>query len=104
EKNIERRYSIAFVLEQIVNECINLGNHIISEKELGQPESYKDIFEILAKNGLISKAVAEDMKYFVEVRNIIAHRYGKFPNRDLLNAVRKRKYIEKFTQQLVKKI
>lgn len=104
EEDIERRYSIAFLLEQIVNECINLGNHIISEKDLGMPTTFKEIFDKLAKSSLISEGVAENMKKLIEIRNIIAHRYGKFSNEDLLEALEKRKSIENFIEELVKNI
>jgi uncharacterized protein YutE (UPF0331/DUF86 family) len=103
-RNIERKYSLAFLLEQIVNECINLGNHIISEKDLGTPASFKEVFDLLAKEDLISSRTAERMKRLVEIRNIIAHRYGKFSNNELLDALKNRKSIKEFVEELIPKI
>ena len=37
----------------LVNSAIDLGNEIISAKKLEMPQSYKEIFEILANNKLI---------------------------------------------------
>lgn len=64
DKNKEKRYTLAFLIQQIVNECISLGNHIISEFDLGTPETYKNIFEILEKKGFISnERICRNKKY-----------------------------------------
>lgn len=104
EKNLERKYSLAFLLEQIVNECINLGNHVISEKDLGTPTTFKDVFDLLTKGKLIPMKTANRMKELVEIRNIIAHRYGKFSNNELLEALDKRKSVKEFVERLMRKL
>jgi len=104
DKNKEKRYTLAFLIQQIVNECISLGNHIISEFDLGTPETYKNIFEILEKKGFISKEISTKMKEFVEIRNIIAHVYRAFSNRDLIRAYRNIDWIEKYVNSIIEKI
>lgn len=103
-KNIERRYSLAFLLEQIVNECINLGNHVISEKDLGPVTTFKEVFDRLAKVELVSEKTAEGMKKLVEIRHIIAHRYGGFSNEELLEALKRRSHVKNFVEELIEKI
>jgi uncharacterized protein YutE (UPF0331/DUF86 family) len=40
---------------QAVNSAIELGEYIVSEKELGFPSKYKEIFELLYEAKMISK-------------------------------------------------
>ena len=67
--------ALAMECFQAVNSAIELGELIISEKNLGFPATYRDIFETLHQNKLISKAVLEKMKKLVFYRNPIAHEY-----------------------------
>lgn len=44
-------------------ECvIDIGNHIVSDQELGTLGSYREIFEILAQSGIIESDLAEKMQ------------------------------------------
>lgn len=54
---------------------IDLGNHLISSFGFEIPKDYKDIFEILAKEGVISKNLCSSMKKIAGFRNILVHDY-----------------------------
>ncbi len=54
---------------------IDLGNHLISSFGFETPKDYKDIFEILAKEGVISKDLCSNMKKIAGFRNILVHDY-----------------------------
>jgi len=41
------QYSISMLMMNIINCCIDLGNEVITIKNLGYPESYKDVFNLL---------------------------------------------------------
>ena len=101
-KNKNKEYIVSFLIQQITNECIGLGNHMISSLDLELPSTTKEIFDILAENGLISKEVAEGMKDFIRVRNLIAHRYAHLKMADLANVANRLEIIESFVDQLVK--
>lgn len=104
EKSLEDKkmqYCVAFLLEQIVNECINLGNHIISTLELDLPETYAEIFESLKKGGIISQATSNEMKYFVKIRNLIVHRYGRVTIEDMVEAANKIEGIRAFIREVI---
>jgi len=101
EEDLKLQYSIAFLLEQIVNECINLGNHVLSSLDLEPPSTFSEIFENLARASLISKKNSEAMKEFVRVRNLIAHRYGKISREDLVKATKEVGGIKIFIKDLL---
>lgn len=54
---------------------IDLGNHLIAHFGFETPQDYKDVFEILAKEGVISKELSSNMKKMAGFRNILVHDY-----------------------------
>lgn len=67
--------SLAMECFQTVNSAIELGELIISEKNLGFPSSYREIFELIYSEGMISKKTLGDIKRLIFLRNLIAHEY-----------------------------
>lgn len=62
-------------LQLIIEALLDIGNHIISDQNLGQVEFYKDIPELLYQNNYITK---EQKGIFVQIigfRNILVHDY-----------------------------
>lgn len=62
-------------LHLVIEALLDIGNHIISDKNLGEVEFYKDIPELLYQYNYISK---EQKDIFVQIagfRNILVHEY-----------------------------
>ncbi len=55
--------------------CIDIGSHIIADREYRPPCSYGDIFMVLAEEGLLSETLANTMKQIAGFRNILVHDY-----------------------------
>ena len=70
------RYALRYAIIELVESSSTLGLYLLREG-LGveRVESYFDIFDRLAENGVISNAVREGMKRLVRLRNLIVHRY-----------------------------
>ena len=54
---------------------IDLGNHLISYFGFETPKDYREIFEILAKEGVISNDLSSNMRKMAGFRNILVHDY-----------------------------
>jgi uncharacterized protein YutE (UPF0331/DUF86 family) len=67
--------TLAMECFQAVNSAIELGELIVSEKNLGFPSRYREIFELLYNAKMISKKALEDIKRLIFLRNLIAHEY-----------------------------
>ncbi len=52
--NKSHQYSISMLMMNIINVCIDLGAEVVSLKQLGYPETYRDIFQILEKKKIIT--------------------------------------------------
>lgn len=62
-------------LEICINICIDIGNHIVSLNNKEKPETYVEIFEILAKSKIITSDLKEKLIKMVRFRNLLGHFY-----------------------------
>ena len=44
-------------LQILIEECIDIGNHIIADEELRLPLGYADAFQVLTENRIITKKI-----------------------------------------------
>jgi uncharacterized protein YutE (UPF0331/DUF86 family) len=57
-------------------ECVlDIGNHLIADKGLATPGSYKDIFSILSAAAVIPGELAGKLQKWAGFRNILVHNY-----------------------------
>ena len=66
---VERR------LETAIQSCIDIGNHIISQQNLGSPSDYGEIFLILFQEGIINGKQSEKLIKMAGFRNVLIHEY-----------------------------
>ncbi|MFQ5791803.1 MAG: DUF86 domain-containing protein [Acidobacteriota bacterium] len=62
-------------LEVIIQAMLDIGNHIISDRQFRRPHRYDEIFEILGDNGVIDPGLAHKLRGLSGLRNILAHAY-----------------------------
>lgn len=67
--------SIERFLHLSIETLIDIGNHIISDENLGRVDSYRDIPELLCKNEYIDKDLRELFIKVIGFRNILVHDY-----------------------------
>jgi uncharacterized protein YutE (UPF0331/DUF86 family) len=75
--NITKQDSIILNIQRACEAAIDLGMHIIAEKELGIPQWSRDAFDILYEQGIIDNGISERLKAMVGFRNIAIHNYQK---------------------------
>lgn len=57
-------------------ECLlDIGNHVISDRGYAKPESYADIFRILADQGVVPKDLLDELAGMAAFRNVLVHDY-----------------------------
>lgn len=96
----EKGYLASFLLFQAINECINLGNHIVATHSLGLPEHSIEIFRLLFEKGFISEEIYGAFKVFIEFRNIVAHIYRRVDKELLRDVFLRRENIREFLNEL----
>ena len=58
-----------------VETCIDLANHIIADRGLPTPGTYREAFSVLAKHGVLDPELAEQMAAWAGLRNLLVHLY-----------------------------
>ena len=89
---------------QAVNNLIKIGNEVLGIKRLGIPTTYKDIFEKLKENGIITKKEFENISRLIFLRNLIAHEYYGISKEELLEMVSLLEEIKEFINRVKKMI
>ncbi|MEC9489300.1 MAG: DUF86 domain-containing protein [Halanaerobium sp.] len=64
-------------LHLTIEALIDIGNHIIADKNLGKVEQYKDIPNHLFTNGYLSQRARDIFFTIIGFRNILVHDYLK---------------------------
>jgi len=73
--NYDLQDIIVLNLERSVQQCVDIGLHIISDLEFQAPETMAGTFEVLERAGCLSHHVAERMTKAVGFRNTAVHAY-----------------------------
>jgi uncharacterized protein YutE (UPF0331/DUF86 family) len=68
--------SISMIIFTIINSFIEIGEEIVDLEDYKIPTSYREVFEILGKENIISKELCENLKRYIKYRNMIAHQYS----------------------------
>ncbi|MDA8336649.1 MAG: DUF86 domain-containing protein [Peptococcaceae bacterium] len=71
-----RRY-VERTLHLAVEACLDIGNHLIADLGLREPENYKDIMVILTEAGYLPKENVRQFKDMAGFRNVIVHDYTR---------------------------
>jgi uncharacterized protein YutE (UPF0331/DUF86 family) len=72
----ERRF-VEHTLQLAIQAALDLASHIVSDERWGEPETYSELFSLLATHGLISPDLAPRLRRMVGFRNLVVHGYAK---------------------------
>lgn len=67
---------LAFHLLLLIQDAVNLAAHLVAARGLGVPASQRELFEVLARAGILGEESARSMAAIASLRNRIAHAYG----------------------------
>jgi uncharacterized protein YutE (UPF0331/DUF86 family) len=75
-KDEERVEAAAFNVFLAMQECIDLGSHVVADERWGAPETLADVFTVLQQHGVLTGSTTDAMRRGSRLRNLIAHAYG----------------------------
>lgn len=62
-------------LQESIEACLDIANHVISTFGYRRPEDYKDMFRVLMEKRIIKKEFFEKLEQMAKFRNLLVHRY-----------------------------
>jgi uncharacterized protein YutE (UPF0331/DUF86 family) len=75
ETDRETWLKVRGALEVAAQCAIDLALALVSRRQLGVPQTYRDAFAILARNGVIDPALAAKLEGWAGLRNVLVHTY-----------------------------
>jgi uncharacterized protein YutE (UPF0331/DUF86 family) len=93
-------------LQILIEVCIDIANHIISDKRMRLPTGYADTFQVLMENKVIGGHLLRSMGKMARFRNVVVHQYEKIDPAIVISILRKNlvdfeKYRKAITQYLM---
>ena len=64
-------------LQMMIESCVDVASHIISDRKYRIPKSYADTFSILHNEGILEKELFDTMEKMAKFRNVVVHHYDK---------------------------
>ncbi len=95
----QKFYSASMILFSIINRAIDLANEMIVANNFKIAATYRETFDILSKNNLISKELAEEMTDLIYYRNNLSHQYHDFDEKKLFAVCKKIETAKAFTKR-----
>lgn len=74
-QNFTKQDSIILNIQRACEASIDLAMHIVSEMNLGIPQSSREVFDLLNKGNIIDEVLAKRLKAMVGFRNVAVHDY-----------------------------
>jgi uncharacterized protein YutE (UPF0331/DUF86 family) len=104
--DFESVQAVKYSLQEIIEECLDIANHVIAARELGRAEDYSEMFEVLGETGVIEEKLADDLADMAKFRNLLVHRYGDIENEELQRILKEdlqdiREYMNQIDEKLL---
>jgi len=76
-------------LQMMIEVCLDIAGHIISDQEYRVPSSYAEMFRILNENNIIDETLSNALDKMAKFRNIVVHQYDKVDHSIVISILRK---------------
>jgi len=76
-------------MQMIIETCVDIAGHIISDKKYRIPSSYADTFRVLYENNFVEKGLFEKLEKMAKFRNIVVHHYDRLDGEIVVGILRK---------------
>lgn len=76
-----------YYLQTAIEACIDIGNHLISSERYRAPEDYRDIFNVLEENNVITVELGVELRQMVGLRNRLVHLYWEIDDEKIFEYI-----------------
>ena len=74
-QNFTKQDSMILNIQRACEAALDLAMHVVAERGLGLPQSSREAFSLLQKNGLLEPDLTKRLQAMVGFRNIAVHDY-----------------------------
>jgi uncharacterized protein YutE (UPF0331/DUF86 family) len=76
-------------LQMMIEICVDIANHIISDRKYRVPNSYADTFKVLYEEDVLESEVFKMMENMAKFRSIIVRHYDKVDESTVVSILKK---------------
>jgi uncharacterized protein YutE (UPF0331/DUF86 family) len=76
-------------LQMVIETCVDIAGHIISDQGFRIPKSYADAFRVLHEENILDTKLFDTMEKIAKFRNIVVHHYDKVDPEIVVTILRK---------------
>lgn len=77
---------IVLNIQRACQACIDMAAHVVKARRLGHPQFVRELFVMLAEEGVIPPNLSRQVQNMVGFRNVAVHDYTKI-NLDIVEAI-----------------
>ena len=70
----EERF-VEHTLQIAIQAAQDVASHVVSDEHLGEPETNRDLFDLLVRAGWVEAPLASNLRDMASLRNVIVHGY-----------------------------
>ena len=89
-KDLKEERFAAHTLQIAIQAAMDVASHIVSDRRLGEPETNRELFDLLARAGWLTAELTETMYKMIGFRNVVVHGYQVVDRRILVDIVANR--------------
>ena len=75
DQDVREERFVAHTLQLAIQAALDVASHIVSDDNLGEPNTNRDLFDLIGKNGWLPPPLTDTMRSIVGFRNILVHGY-----------------------------
>jgi uncharacterized protein YutE (UPF0331/DUF86 family) len=75
QTDIRERRFVEHTLQIAIQAALDVASHIVSDGRLGEPQTNRDLFDLIANAGWLEPAQAGPLKNMASFRNVLVHGY-----------------------------
>ncbi len=97
----DRMHAVKYGFVVTIEAAVDVGRHIIASEGLEAPDTFAQVFAILASSGVIESEVGASMERAARFRNLLVHQYGQVDDNQVVEILRSQIAVfEVFRQQI----
>jgi uncharacterized protein YutE (UPF0331/DUF86 family) len=73
--DIKEERFVEHTLQIAIQAVLDVASHIVSDERLGEPDTQRHLFDLLARGGWLSSDLVVTMKQMAGFRNVLVHGY-----------------------------
>ncbi|MEO8054722.1 MAG: DUF86 domain-containing protein [Acidobacteriota bacterium] len=74
-RDVRERRFVEHTLQVAIQAVLDVASHVVSDRRLGEPQTNRELFDLLARAGVIDERMAATLREMAGFRNVLVHGY-----------------------------